>query len=58
MQEIIKEYGPALLAVIAVISLTALIVALIGKGEGSVVGTQFATLIKGFFTKANAALVN
>ena len=53
MQEIIKEYGPALITVIAIISLVSLILFLIGSDSSSVVGTAFTNLINDFFEKAS-----
>ncbi len=56
MQEILKEYGPALLTVVAIIALLLLITALIGTDETGVVGNAFKTMLDTFFTKAmNAA---
>ena len=52
MQEILKEYGPALLTVVAIIALLVLITALIGTDEEGVVGGAFQTMLNTFFTKA------
>ena len=49
MQEIIKEYGAALITVIAIIALVALIVFLIGNNDSSIVGGAFSKLINNFF---------
>ncbi len=56
MQEIIKEYGPALITVIAVIALATLIVVLIGSTKDSVVGEAFTNLITTFFDTAKGKL--
>ena len=53
MHEILKEYGPALLTVVAIIALLILITALIGNDEGSVVGTAFSNLLDSFFNQAS-----
>ena len=55
MQDILKEYGPALITVVAIITLIALITFLIGKDGNSVVGKAFAQLISNFFASANSA---
>ncbi len=55
MQDILKEYGPALITVVAIITLIALITFLIGKNDHSIVGTAFAQLINNFFSSANSA---
>ena len=53
MQEIIKEYGPTLITVIAIVALVALTIALIGEDETSIVGQAFSGLITDFFEKAS-----
>ena len=55
MQDILKEYGPALITVVAIITLIALITFLIGKNEHSIVGAAFSQLINNFFSSANSA---
>lgn len=52
MQDILKEYGPALITVVAILALIALVTFLIGKDGGSVVGKAFSNLITDFFSKA------
>lgn len=52
MQDILKEYGPALITVVAILALIAVITALIGTDEGSVVGKAFSDLISNFFASA------
>jgi len=56
MQDILKEYGPALITVIAILALIALVVFLIGSDTGSVVGEAFSNLIKGFFDNSTKSL--
>lgn len=53
MQEIIKEYGAAIITVIAIMSLVALIVFLIGNNNSSIVGKAFDNLINDFFKNVN-----
>lgn len=55
MQEVIKEYGPALIAVVAVIALAGVVSVLMGGGTGGVVGQAFSDLIENFFEMANEA---
>lgn len=52
MQDIIKEYGPAIITVTAIISLVAVISFIVGNSDQSLVGKAFANLITTFFTKA------
>ena len=55
MQDIIKEYGPAVLTVVAVIALVGLITVLVNgvDGNGGVVQSAFTNLINDFFDKTN-----
>lgn len=55
MQDIIKEYGPALITVVAVIALAGVVSVLLGGGTGGVVGEAFSKLITDFFAMANEA---
>lgn len=50
MQDILKEYGPAIITVVAVISLVTVVSAVIGSDENGIVGTAFTELMKKFFT--------
>lgn len=50
MQDILKEYGPAIITVIAIVALTAVLGAIIGTDGNSVVGQAFTGLINNFFT--------
>ncbi len=50
MQDILKEYGPALITVVAIITLITLITFLIGHDGSSVVGGAFSQLIGNFFS--------
>lgn len=53
MQEIVKEYGPALITVVAIISLVAIVLVLTNS-ENGVVTTAFKELITNFFTDVKA----
>lgn len=50
MQDIIKEYGPAMITVVVIGAMLILVSALIGTNETSVVGKAFADLLSYFFT--------
>lgn len=45
MQDVIKEYGPAVITVIAVGAMIILVRALIGTGADSVIGEAFQALL-------------
>ena len=55
MQDILKEYGPAIITVVSIVALIGLISFLIGTDAGSVVGQAFSELISGFFRSAESA---
>ena len=55
MQDLIREYGGALITVVAILALIAVISVLIGSDEGSVVGQAFSGLISHFFESAPGA---
>lgn len=55
MQDVLKEYGPALITVVAIIALIAVISFLIGHDADSIVGKAFSGLISSFFEKAQGA---
>ena len=57
MQDILKEYGPDLITVVAILALIALVTFLIGKDESSVVGKAFSSLISGFFSNASKGVI-
>ena len=50
-----KEYGPALITVVAIIALIGIVSVVIGDGTHGVIGPAFTNLINSFFTKATAA---
>lgn len=55
MDEIFKQYGSAIITVLAIIAVIGIIALVIGGDSNSVVYTSFHDLIEGFYTKANAA---
>ena len=55
MQEIIKEYGPAIITVVAVVALVIVIRVVVVTDESSTVGRAFSQLISNFFTSVNSA---
>lgn len=57
MQDILKEYGPAILTVIAILALIVLVKALIGSDARSIVGGAFTSLINSFFNTASQGMV-
>ncbi len=59
MQDIIKEYGPALITVIAILSLATIIGLLFKGNDGGYVGESMRALLDGFIdeVQTNAGLV-
>ena len=55
MQDILKEYGPAIITVVAGVALVTVVTAVIGTDGTSVVGQAFTDLIENFFDSANSA---
>lgn len=53
MQDIIKEYGPAVISVVVIGAMIALVTFLIGSDDSSIVGQAFQSLINSFFTNAS-----
>lgn len=51
MQDIIKEYGPAMITVVVIGAMLILVSTLIGKDQNSIVGGDFSQLLTYFFTK-------
>ena len=56
MQDIIKEYGPALITVVAIISLAIIIKLMIGTSESSTVGKAFSNLLNAFLNQLSSAV--
>lgn len=54
MQEIIREYGPAIISLVAIGAMIGLVTLLIGKDSGSVVGQAFSNLLNQFFNLPGA----
>ena len=52
MQEIIKEYGPALITVVAIVAIVGLISLMFNGGESSTIGKAFSELVTTFFEAA------
>lgn len=52
MQDVVKEYGPALLTIIAILSLATLLAWLFQGDEGGIIGAHFEQLVDNFFTNA------
>ena len=55
MQDILKEYGPAIITVVAVVALVTVVTAVIGTDGTSVAGQASTDLIENFFDSANSA---
>lgn len=53
MQDIIREYGPAVISVVVIGAMIALVTFLIGSDNSSIVGQAFQTLIDNFFAGAS-----
>lgn len=56
MQEIFKEFGPAIITFFVIVALIGLVATLIGSDQTSVVGKAFSDLINSFFSKASGAI--
>ena len=55
MKEVFQEYGGIIITIIAILSLIAVISAVIGSNEQGLIGQAFTELINGFWDQANAA---
>lgn len=53
MQDIIREYGPAVISVVVIGAMIALVTFLVGSDNSSIVGQAFETLINSFFAGAS-----
>jgi len=56
MKEVFQEYGGVIVTVIAILSLIAVISAVIGTGETGIIGSAFAELIESFVGQAGVSL--
>ena len=52
MQDILKEYGPALITIVAIVALVAVVRAVIGTDANGIVGQAFTSLMSNFFNDA------
>lgn len=52
MKEVFQEYGGVIVTIIAILSLIAVISAIIGTGENGIIGTAFQELIENFLDEA------
>ena len=52
MQDIIKEYGPALITIVSIVAIVTLVALLFNGGEDSTIGKAFNELITSFFAAA------
>ena len=55
MKEIFQEYGGILITIVAILSVLAVITAVIGSDANGVVGRAFTTLINNFVSQAGGA---
>ncbi len=58
MQDIIKEYGPAIISVAVIGAMIVLITFLVGSDNTSIVGQAFESMIQGFFDSATGVVTN
>ena len=56
MKEVFQEYGGVIVTIIAILSLIAVITAVIGTGEDGIIGTAFSDLIESFLQQAGVSL--
>ena len=55
MKEVFQEYGGVIVTIIAILSLIAVITAVIGSGENGIIGSAFADLIQSFLDQAGVS---
>lgn len=55
MKEVFQEYGGVIVTIIAILSLIAVITAVIGTGEEGIIGSAFADLIDNFLNQAGVS---
>ena len=56
MKEVFQEYGGVIVTIIAILSLIAVIAAVIGTGEDGIIGSAFSDLIENFLDQAGVSL--
>ncbi|SFG15579.1 hypothetical protein SAMN04487761_10629 [Lachnospiraceae bacterium C7] len=54
MKEIFEQYGGVLITVVAILSVIAVIIFVIGQGRDSVIAQAFIGIINNFVNKANS----
>lgn len=55
MKEVFQEYGGVIVTIIAILSLIAVIAAVIGTGENGIIGSAFTELINNFLNQAGVS---
>ena len=55
MKEVFQEYGGIIITIIAILALIAVITAIIGNDEGSIVGEAFQNVIENFLDEAGVS---
>ncbi|SDY39643.1 hypothetical protein [Lachnobacterium bovis] len=53
MKEIFEQYGGVLITVVAILSVIAVIIFVVGQGNSSVIGQAFIKIINSFVDNAN-----
>lgn len=56
MKEVFQEYGGVIVTIIAILSLIAVITAVIGTGEEGIIGSAFAELVNSFLDQAGVSV--
>ena len=56
MKEVFQEYGGVIVTIIAILSLIAVISAVIGTEETGIIGSAFTELIENFLNEAGVSL--
>lgn len=56
MKEVFQEYGGVIVTIIAIVSLIAVISAVIGTGADGIIGSAFTELIDSFLQQAGVSL--
>ncbi len=56
MKEVFQEYGGVIVTIIAILSLIAVISAVIGTGEEGIIGSAFTEMIENFLDEAGVSL--
>ena len=56
MKEVFQEYGGIIITIIAILSLIAVITAVIGTNEQGIIGQAFSELIQNFMDQAGVSV--